>query len=95
MAELTSNASSPEGMFGTKAGPKSCKSESANGSAGTSSQIPNCPQCGARKSGATAFATYQAARFSVGSAETADCVFQSVLTKGEQLKLLKPFKRRN
>jgi integrase len=42
MAELTLNASSPDGMFDTKAGPKSCKLPS-NEDTGTSSQIPNCP----------------------------------------------------
>ncbi len=42
MAELTLNASTPDVMFGTKAGSKSCKSEQADGSAGTS---PLCPQC--------------------------------------------------
>ncbi len=42
MAELTSNAKTPDVLFGTKAGSKSCKSEQADGSAGIS---PLCPQC--------------------------------------------------
>jgi hypothetical protein len=46
MAELTSPATSPDCIFGTKAGPKSCKSESTDGSAGTS---PLCPQCSSKK----------------------------------------------
>jgi integrase len=41
MAELTSKPS-PDRVFGIKAGSKSCKSESAQGSAGTS---PLCPKC--------------------------------------------------
>ena len=41
MAELTNNASqSPDCMLGTKAGPKSCKLESAQGSTGTSPLNP-------------------------------------------------------
>jgi integrase/predicted RNA-binding Zn-ribbon protein involved in translation (DUF1610 family) len=44
MAELTSKPS-PDRVFGIKAGSKSCKSESADGSAGTS---PLCPQCGSK-----------------------------------------------
>jgi integrase len=47
MAELTSNPYSD--VFGTKVGSKSCKSELAQGSAGTSSQIPICPKCGCNK----------------------------------------------
>ena len=42
MAELTSDASSPDCMFGTKAGSKSCKSP-LEGDAGAS---PLCPKCG-------------------------------------------------
>jgi integrase len=45
MAELTSKASPPDCIFG-KAGSKSCKSESADGSAGIS---PLCPQCVSQK----------------------------------------------
>ncbi|MGD6807620.1 MAG: hypothetical protein ACQCN4_11750, partial [Candidatus Bathyarchaeia archaeon] len=45
MAELTSKPS-PDGIFGTKAGSKSRKSESADGSAGTSPLNPTCPKCG-------------------------------------------------
>jgi integrase/predicted RNA-binding Zn-ribbon protein involved in translation (DUF1610 family) len=45
MAELTSNASPPECIFGSKAGSKSCKSP-PEGDAGTS---PLCPQCGSSK----------------------------------------------
>jgi integrase len=45
MAELTSKPS-PDGIFGTKAGSKSCKSESAQDSAGTS---PLCPQCSSKQ----------------------------------------------
>jgi integrase/predicted RNA-binding Zn-ribbon protein involved in translation (DUF1610 family) len=45
MAELTSKESLPDCIFG-KAGSKSCKSESADGSAGIS---PLCPQCGSKK----------------------------------------------
>lgn len=40
MAELTKNASSPECVFGTKAGSKSCKSEPTLDSAGTSPLSP-------------------------------------------------------
>ena len=40
MAELTSNASSPDCIFGTKAGSKSCKSEPTLDSAGTSPLSP-------------------------------------------------------
>ncbi|MCL4429849.1 MAG: hypothetical protein M1167_03755, partial [Chloroflexi bacterium] len=46
MAELTSKEPSPDGIFGTKAGSKSCKSESADGSAGSSPLNPTCPKCG-------------------------------------------------
>jgi integrase len=46
MAELTPKEPSPDGIFGIKAGSKLCKSEHADGSAGTSSQIPTCPKCG-------------------------------------------------
>jgi hypothetical protein len=42
MAELTSSASSPECIFGTKAGSKSCKSP-PEGDAGAIS--PLCPNC--------------------------------------------------
>ena len=42
MAELTSIASAPNGVFGTKAGCKSCKLESDQGSTGAS---PLCPKC--------------------------------------------------
>jgi integrase/ribosomal protein L37AE/L43A len=45
MAELTSK-SSPDGIFGTKAGFNSCKLESAQGSTGNS---PLCPQCSSKK----------------------------------------------
>jgi integrase/predicted RNA-binding Zn-ribbon protein involved in translation (DUF1610 family) len=45
MAELTSKESLPDCIFG-KAGPKSCKSELTEDSAGTS---PLCPQCGSKK----------------------------------------------
>ena len=45
MAELTSKPS-PDGIFGTKAGFNSCKSESAQGSTDTS---PLCPQCKSNK----------------------------------------------
>ena len=44
MAELTSNASSPDGIFGIKAGSKSCKLPSDEDT-GTSSL---CPQCGSK-----------------------------------------------
>ena len=47
MAELTVNASSPDCMFGTQAGSKSCKS-SPKGDAGTSPLNP-CPQCTSKK----------------------------------------------
>ena len=46
MAELTSSASSPECIFGSKAGSKSCKSEPTLDSAGTS---PLCPQCKSKR----------------------------------------------
>ncbi len=46
MADLTPNKPSPDGTFGTKAGSKSCKSESPDGSAGTSPLNPACPKCG-------------------------------------------------
>jgi hypothetical protein len=43
MAELTSKDPSPDFVFGTKAGSKSCKLESAQGSTGTSPLNPNEP----------------------------------------------------
>jgi integrase len=46
MAELTQNASTSDCIFGTKAGPNLCKSESADRSAGTS---PLCPKCHSKK----------------------------------------------
>ncbi len=49
MAELKSNASTPDVMFGTKAGSKSCKLGSAQGSTGTSPLNPSCPKCGSKK----------------------------------------------
>lgn len=48
MAELTSKLS-PDGIFG-EAGSKSCKSEQANSSAGTSPLNPTCPKCGPKAS---------------------------------------------
>jgi integrase len=47
MAELTTNPS-PDCVFGTKAGSKSCKLPSKEDT-GISSQIPLCPKCGTRK----------------------------------------------
>ncbi len=49
MAELTSKEPSPDCVFGTKAGSKSCKSEHADGSAGASPLNPSCPQCNSKK----------------------------------------------
>jgi integrase/predicted RNA-binding Zn-ribbon protein involved in translation (DUF1610 family) len=49
MAELTPNITPPDCIFGTKGGTKFGKSESAEGSAGASSQIPHCPKCGSEK----------------------------------------------
>jgi integrase len=47
MADLTPNATPPpDNIFGTKAGPKSCKSEPADGFTGVS---PLCPQCKSKK----------------------------------------------
>ena len=43
MAELTKQTTSPDCIFGTKAGSKSCKLESAQGSTGTSPLNPNQP----------------------------------------------------
>src|SRR5208283_971122 len=45
MAELTDNASTPDCIFGTKAGSNNCKSD-ATMSAGAS---PLCPRCGSKK----------------------------------------------
>ena len=46
MAELTKQATSPECIFGTKAGQNNCKSEPSHDSAGTS---PLCPKCDSKK----------------------------------------------
>jgi len=46
MAELTSRATPPDCVFGTKAGHKNCKSEPSHDSAGAS---PLCPRCKSSK----------------------------------------------
>ncbi len=57
MAELTSKPS-PDDIFGTKAGSKSCKSEQADGSAGTSPLKPTCPKCGPKTASVWRDGTY-------------------------------------
>ena len=48
MVGLTSEATSPDSLIGSKSSPCNCKSEPAQGSANTSPLSP-CPQCGSKK----------------------------------------------